>query len=210
MARVLDPKVLDVVRKVLTKAGPVAGGAGTVVVVEAGKDALSRQEEAEKAKDTTIAKTVSQAKTKDCTKGDRDEKCKDCPPDKGAIFKRNFAIRQPWVDYQARIGGMPSGPNFIDEWAFNGVVFDGFDSSQCLLKEAKARYDQFFTRFGIPKEWWLEGEQALIAEAMTQGAMAVPRPPIVLKWYFMESTSFRYFSQIIQAAYPDIEVLFRP
>ncbi len=48
------------------------------------------------------------------------------------------------IAYQARIGGLPVMPGPITEWRFNGVSFDGFDSSQCLLKETKARYGQYF------------------------------------------------------------------
>ncbi len=211
MARVLSPKLLDVVRRLATQAAPAAGatagGVGAAVLVGSASDALHRQEEAEKAKASPLAKANPQTMTKDCTK---DKKCDECPPDHGEFWQRNFAVRQPWVDYQIRIGGMPSGPNFILEWNWMNIKFDGFDSSECLLKEAKARYDQFFTRFGVPQQWWREGQEELIEEALAQGAVARPRPPVVLKWYFMEPISFRYFSGIIQAAYPDIEVLFRP
>jgi hypothetical protein len=205
MAKILDPRVIDVVRRLATKAGPAAGGAG--VLVDSAEDALQKQEEAERAKTSPIAKANPQTITKDCTE---DKKCEECPPDHGAFWQRSFTVRQPWVDYQIRICSMPSGPNFVLEWNWMNVKFDGFDSSECLLKEAKGRYDQFFTRFGARQQWWREGEEEVIAEAMIQGAVARPRPPVVLKWYFMEPISFRYFSRIIQAAYPDIEVLFRP
>ncbi|PWF55238.1 Tox-REase-5 domain-containing protein, partial [Massilia glaciei] len=99
---------------------------------------------------------------------------------------------------------------FIMEWMFNGVVFDGFDSSQCLLKEAKARYDQFFDQFGRPKLWWSEGRNAFFAEAVAQSLAAQPRPPVRLRWHFMEPSSYRFFSGMIHAAFPDVEVVFQP
>jgi hypothetical protein len=105
MARILDPKVLDVVRRLATKAGPAAGGVGTGVLIDTTKDALQKQEEAEKAKTSPIAKANPQTITKDCTK---DKKCEECPPDHGAFWQRNFTARQAWVDYQIRICGMPS------------------------------------------------------------------------------------------------------
>lgn len=177
--------------------GAVAGAAG-----QAARDAARRREEsAEQAKAAPLARSETQTK----------EKCKECPPDKGTPFNRPTA---GWstvsIDYQARIGGLPAGAGFITEWQFNGVTFDGFDSSQCLLKEAKAKYDQFFDDFRQVHTWWAEGADKLIAEAYRQGAAAQPRPPVQLRWHFMEPLSYRYFSKIIKAAYPDIEVVFQP
>jgi hypothetical protein len=171
------------------------------VADEAAKQIRKRQEESEEAKTVPIARTASQTK----------KKCEECPPDGGSPFLRNTA---GWsaisIAYQARICGLPVGLGFITEWSFNGVMFDGFDSPQCLLKEAKAKYDQFFDRFGVPKEWWEKSAEVIFDEAMRQGAVAKPRPPVQLRWYFMEPTSYRYFSTIIRAAYPDIEVIYQP
>lgn len=211
MGRILDPKILDIAKRVRPRPAPAAGGAaggvGVGVLVDSAREALRRHDEAEKAKVSPLAKANPQTKTKDCTK---DKKCDDCPPDQGALWARNFAERKPWVDYQVRICGMPSGPTFVLEWDWMTLKFDGFQSNQCLLQEAKGHYDQFFTRHGEVQPWWSGGELEMIEQAMTQGFVAKPRPPIVLKWYFQEPISFRYFSGIIQAGYPDIEVLFRP
>jgi hypothetical protein len=179
--------------------GVVAGAAG-----EAARDAAKkRSEAADQAKSAPIAKTEATTRTK--------EKCKECPPDKGAPFNRSTAgWSETSITYQARIGGLPVGPGFITEWLFNGVTFDGFDSSQCLLKEAKAKYDQFFDDFRRVRGWWTEGADKLLEEAYRQGAAAQPRPPIQLRWHFMEPISFRYFSKVIKAAYPDIEVVYQP
>ena len=202
MAGYAVPLIEGVAARALTAlgVGVAAGAAG-----EAAKEAArKRQEAADKARASPIARTDAQTQT--ATK----EKCKECPPDKGVAYRRNFAERKEWVDYQARIGGMPNGPTFIMEWDFNGVKFDGFESAQCLLKEAKGRYDQFFDDFGAVRIWWQEGRDDLIDEAMRQGVAAQPRPPTRLRWHFMQSVSYQFFSRIIRAAYPDVEVVFQP
>lgn len=179
--------------------GVVTGAAG-----EAARDAAKQHSEAaEQAKSTPIAKTEATAGTK--------EKCKECPPDKGAPLNRSTA---GWSDtsiaYQAKICGLPVGAGFITEWMFNGISFDGFDSSQCLLKEAKAKYDQFFDEYRRVRGWWTEGADKLVEEAYRQASAAQPRPPVQLRWHFMEPISYRYFSKVIKAAYPDVEVVFQP
>lgn len=202
----LAPMILkEVSKQSLKKLLPAgAAGAGAGVANEARK----RQEEADKAKETPLARTEARAKEEDCTK---DKKCDECPPDRG-VFR--MQITAGWSElsilYQARIGGLPVTPGFITEWWFNGISFDGFDSRECLLKEAKARYDQFFDMWGQTLPWWEKGADKVIDEAMRQGTTATPRPPTRLRWHFMEPVSYRYFSQIIQAAYPDIEVVFQP
>lgn len=201
MVAIVAPAVEAAAVRVLAAlgVGVVAGAAG-----EAARDAAKqRSDEADKAKSAPISKTEATTKTK--------EKCKECPPDKGAPFNRSTAgWSETSIAYQARIGGLPIGPGFITEWLFNGVTFDGFDSSQCLLKEAKAKYDQFFDDFRRVRGWWTEGADKLVEEAYRQAAAAQPRPPIQLRWHFMEPISYRYFSKIIKAAYPDIEVVFQP
>lgn len=116
--------------------GVAAGAAGEASLEEARK----RGEQADKAKDSPITRVEAPSQAR--------EKCKECPPDCGRAMERTFPVRQDWVDYQARIGGMPNGPTFIIEWEYNGRPFDGFDSGQCLLKEAKGGYDRFFDEWG--------------------------------------------------------------
>lgn len=175
-------------------------GTGVVVADQVQKRAKAASE----SKDKAIAQTATTSATR--------KACDKCPPDCGVIFPRST---KGWsavsIEYQQRIGGMPpSASGLINEWAFNGVNFDGFDSSQCLLKEAKARYDQFFDEFRQIKPWWGEGADTLLNEAMRQSAAARPTPPIRLRWYFMEPISYRYFSRIIISAYPSIEVVYQP
>ena len=113
-----------------------------------------------------------------------------------------------WL-YQARIGGLPVGPGFITEWLFNAVTFDGFASGECLLKEAKAKYDQFFDEFGYRRDFW-KGDTTLLAQAVAQSSVAMPQPPVQLRWYFMQPMSYRYFSKMFSSAKLRIETVFQP
>ncbi|MCQ9730185.1 restriction endonuclease fold toxin 5 domain-containing protein [Pseudomonas aeruginosa] len=200
MASLAVPLIEGVVARVLAAlgVGVVAGAAG-----EAAKEqARKRQEEADKAKSTPISRTEAQTKAR--------KKCPDCTPDRGAPFNRPTAgWSEVSIAYQARIGGMPVGPGFITEWLFSGVTFDGFDSSECLLKEAKAKYDQFFDDFGDPKEWW-KGDEPIMAEASAQSVVAKPQPPVQLRWHFMQPMSYRFFSKVFSAMRLPIETVFQP
>lgn len=168
----------------------------------AGEAARQRQKEAEEARSTPIVRVDAQTKAK--------EKCKECPPDAGAPFNRPTAgWSEATIAYQARIGGLPVGPGFITEWMFSGVTFDGFDTSQCTLKEAKAKYDQFFDDYGDPREWW-KGDEPVMAEAARQSAVAKPMPPVQLRWYFMQPMSYRFFSKVFIAMRLPIETVFNP
>lgn len=174
--------------------GVAAGAAGEAV--------RKRQKEADEAKATPVARTDAQTKSK--------EKCKECPPDTGAPFNRPTAgWSNTSIAYQQRIAGLPVGPGFITEWMFGGVTFDGFDSSQCMLKEAKAKYDQFFDDDGDPHEWW-KGDEPVLAEAVRQSAVAKPMPPVQLRWYFMQSKSYRFFSKALMTMRLPIETVFNP
>lgn len=201
MAALAVPLIEGAVIRLLAALGV---GAAAGAIGEAAKErARARQKEAEDAKSTPIART-------DATTTER-KKCKDCPPDKGIPFQRNFKVRKPWVDYQAKITGMPNGPTFIMEWEFAGTKFDGFVSGQCLLQDAKAAYDQFFNEWGefnydFQENIFVE----LLAEAVTQNAKAIPKPPVQLRWYFQQPVSYRYMQKMLQAATPQIEVVYQP
>ncbi|MCU6502291.1 restriction endonuclease fold toxin 5 domain-containing protein [Rugamonas sp. A1-17] len=180
----------------------VALGAGAVAGA-AGDAARKRQKEADEARSSPIARTDAQAKSK--------EKCKDCAPDKGTPSLRNTA---GWSDdaitYQMRIAQMPPAPaGFLTEWKFSGVDFDGFDSSQCMLKETKAKYDQFFDDFGDPREWW-KGDEPIMTQATAQSVVAKPQPPVQLRWHFMQPKSYRFFSKVFSAMRLPIETVFQP
>jgi hypothetical protein len=192
MAALAAPLIETVAARVLTALGiGLVAGAGT----KAASDAVKRRnDEASQAQTTPLAKVEAQEK----------EKCKKCPIPNGSPVVRTFPERKPWVDYQARIGGLPSGPTFITEWLYNGVEFDGFDLSQCLLKEAKAGYDQFFTEWGEPKAWWAHNVEGFVAQIRLQDSAATPNPPVNLEWYWQEPLSYRYLSRILSAVAPRV------
>jgi hypothetical protein len=197
MAAAAPVLIEAVVARVLTALG--VGIVGDV----ARETIIKNNREADKAKSTPIARADVQTKAK--------EKCKQCPPDKGEPVLRNTA---GWSDdsitYQMRIGQMPPAPpGFLTEWKFDNVDFDGFDSSRCLLKEAKAKYDKFFNEFGQRKQFW-EGDTAILDQAIAQCVRAVPRPPVQLSWYFMEPLSYRYFSLMFNDAMLPIDTVFNP
>ena len=200
MAALAIPLIEGVGARLLAAVGAgVAAGAAGVAVNE---QARKRQEEAEKAKSAPIARTETQTKNR--------KKCPDCTADRGAPFNRSTAgWSEISIAYQARIGGMPKGPGFITEWLFNGVAFDGFDSSECLLKEAKAKYDQFFDILGVPKEWWT-GDEKMMTEASAQSVVAKPRPPVQLRWHFMQPVSYHFYSKTFSEAQLPIETVFQP
>lgn len=197
MAAIAVPALEALAVRVLAAMGVAIAGEATREII------AKRQEDSEDAKSSPAAKSEKQTKEK--------KSCDECPPDCGAPFARSTAgWSETSIEYQARIGGMPVTPGFITEWLVNGVTFDGFDSSACLLKEAKARYDQFFDDFGRVRKFWKDGPPGIIAEVSRQGMAAVPRPPVQLHWYFMEPMSFRFFQKIIVAMYPDIQVVYMP
>lgn len=194
MAALAIPAIEAVAARALVAMG-VGAAAGA-----AGEAARRRQKEADQAKATPIARVEAKAK----------EKCKECPPDAGTPFNRPTAgWSEMTIAYQARIGGLPVGTGFITEWMFSGVTFDGFDTSQCVLKEAKAKYDQFFDDYGDPQEWW-KGDEPLMSEASRQSAVAKPSPPVQLRWYFMQPMSYRFFSKVFIAMRLPIETVFNP
>lgn len=197
MAALAGPVIEAAAARVLAALGlTVAGGIAAETV-------RKRQEEADKASSMPIARAEAKAK----------EKCKKCPADEGGLALQPTA---GWgldsVVYQVRIAQMPPAPvGYLTEWAFNGRQFDGFDSSQCLLKEAKARYDQFFDNWGGFKYPFQEKIfDKMTSEAVGQNNAAIPKPPIQLQWNFMEAVSYRYMSRLLARATPEIEVLFRP
>lgn len=202
MAVLAIPAIEAAVVRTLIALG--VGAAASEAARQASQAAAEQRKAAEKAAVTPLAKADA------CTKSDTRKACKDCAPDRGAPFQRSTAgWSEVSIAYQARIAGLPVGPGFITEWLFNGVTFDGFDSNECLLKEAKAKYDQFFDEFGYRRDFW-KGDEALLAQAVTQSTVAVPQPPVQLRWYFMEPLSYRYFSKIFSAAKLRIETVYQP
>ncbi|MFT0735633.1 Tox-REase-5 domain-containing protein [Ralstonia wenshanensis] len=193
------PALEAVAMRLLVALGLTAAGAATVDTVR------KRKEEADNARTAPIATTEAQTKAK--------EKCKECPPDKGAPALQPTAGWGPEaIAYQQRIAQMPSAPpGYLTEWNFKGVNFDGFLSPECLLKEAKSTYDQFFDEDGDFKYPFQEKIFVkMTADAVRQYAAAQPMPPTRLRWYFMEPMSFRYMQRALRIATPRIEVVHQP
>jgi len=174
-----------------------AATAGAAAVNEAAK---RKTEEAEKAKASPIAQAGTQTKTK--------EACKQCPPDCGTLVPRNWAMSEESRAYQARISGFAP----YTEWSFGGADFDGFKSSQCLLLEAKARYDQFFDEVtGEPEGFFsLFGVKKIILQAKKHNRIVQANPPAFCSWHFMQPLSCAYFSARFRVPYPFVRVHHTP
>lgn len=175
-------------------------GVGGKLASDGIEEARRRAQEAEATRSTPIARSEPVAHTR--------AQCA-CPPEHGAFFIRSTAgWSATTIAYQARICGHPVVPGGITEWVF-GPTFDGFDRSQCLLKEAKARYDQFFDAFGQKKEWW-EGDEDILFQAGAQYMAVQNAPPARLNWYFMESKSAAYFSPLFSKNGLAINTIWQP
>ncbi|MBB3012576.1 restriction endonuclease fold toxin 5 domain-containing protein [Cupriavidus alkaliphilus] len=199
MATLAIPAIRLVASRVVQWLGAAAAaGAATEV-------ARQRTEEAENSRTTPISRAESPSKEK--------ERCEECPPDQGAIaLQPTSGWSADAIAYQRRVSGMPEAPSrFLCEWSFNGVRFDGFASGQCLLKEAKSTYDQFFDEDGEFRYPFQRKIFALMtASAVRQQQAAQPMPPTRLRWHFMEPISFAYMREAIRDAAPLIEVVYFP
>jgi len=181
LAALAVPLVEGATLLLLRALGVVAvGGAGAVAVNQAAK---KKAEAAEKAKSVPIAQAGSKSKTKDaCTK---------CPPDCGTWVSRNWHMSDDSRDYQTRITGFAP----FTEWSFKGADFDGFKSSSCMLLEAKAKYDQFFSSDGKPGFFAnFAGLPKIMDQAQRQSLIIEASSPATLHWHFMQPLSYRYFT----------------
>jgi hypothetical protein len=140
-------------------------------------------------KDKTEAQTKAQT---DAATRTRTRNCK-CPPDSGAMAPVNHSMSDLSARYQQYVTGFPRGM----EWKYCAKDFDGFQSPQCLLQEAKAKYDQFFDEETGEPKWfftWSEkkGFPKMRNQAKEQSDIVMENPPAKLKWYFMQPISWRY------------------
>ncbi|NSX13840.1 hypothetical protein HTY52_07065 [Cupriavidus taiwanensis] len=174
-------------------AGAAAGTAAEV--------ARRRAEEAERSRDTPIAHTDAPTQPR--------KRCQPCPPDCGSLVERNWNMSDVARDYQARITGFAP----FTEWSFEGIDFDGFRSSECLLQEAKARYDQFFDpEDGEPRLFFSlsGGERKIMRQASAQARVTRANPPSRLNWYFMEPIACEYFTRLFLLDGLGIRTLLQP
>ncbi|MGN6086565.1 restriction endonuclease fold toxin 5 domain-containing protein [Trinickia sp.] len=131
-----------------------------------------------------------------------------CPPRKGRPVTRRWHMSQISRDYQARVTGFAP----FTEWKFMNIEFDGFQTAECRLQEAKARYDQFFSsKTGLPKRFFTTlGVPRMLRQARTQSDIANISPPTRLTWYFMQPISHKYFSNVFVEEKLAIESLLYP
>ncbi|VBT21785.1 Uncharacterised protein [Burkholderia pseudomallei] len=185
--------VLEAAAAALAEALPAVTGTAVGGILTGSGDA---------SKDKSDAKPIPRAVPKS------GERCKKCPPDEGQLVQRNWNMSDLSRDYQARVTGFAPGT----EWDFGGLDFDGFHSSQCLLQEAKARYDQFFDpEDGRPKFFFrLSGEQNILKQARSQSAIVATSPPSKLNWYFMQPLSYRYFARAFATEASLINTVYEP
>lgn len=117
-----------------------------------------------------------------------------CPPRRGWLVTRRWHMSQMSRDYQVRVTGFVP----FTEWKFMNIEFDGFQTSECRLQEAKARYDQFFdSKSGHPKRFFRAfGVPRMLHQAKIQSEITKINPPARLTWYFMQPISHKYFSKI--------------
>ncbi len=123
-----------------------------------------------------------------------DERCKKCPPEAGAKLRRNHGVNWNSYRYQARITGFAfdeESCRWSDEWAWEGIDFDGFRAGECLLQEAKGNYDQFIGTDGRPKPFFM-GFTDMSEQILNQSIAVNSNPPARLMWYFATPKAHTY------------------
>ena len=188
MASLAIPLIQGAAQAMLRVLGVVvATGAGAAAINEAAK---KKAEATEKAKTASIAKAGTQTKNQ--------ETCAKCPPDCGILVTRNWNMSEISTAYQARITGFAP----TTEWNFKGSDFDGFKSEACMLLEAKAKYDQFFTSSGeIGFFSNFAGFSKIMSQATRQSLIVENSPPTQLHWHFMQPLSYRYFKDKFESSF---------
>lgn len=173
--------------------GPVLARAGAALLGGAAVGAtgsLSGDTKKEDSKAAPAARTLPRT----------DEKCKKCPPESGARFRRKHGANWNAYRYQARITGFPFDTEeclWSEEWQWQGTDFDGFQPSACLLQEAKGNYDQFLDG-SIPKaDKWFEGFRSMEDQIVEQGTTVRMNPPTRLTWYFQTPLTYKKMAPLL-------------
>ena len=125
--------------------------------------------------------------------------CEECPPGcTGRAVRTNVSMPEVSRVYQGRITGRPYSikPAWSEEWRWMGVDFDGFQPQECLMQEAKARYDQFVLRSGEAL-WFFEGFKAMREQVKRQARAVHANPPTRLLWYFMTPRAREYMLPVL-------------
>jgi len=155
-------------------------------------------QELDSARETYLARMAEMEKVKaeaaTLTKALSEEGCDQCVYTQGQVTLQNI---EGWSDvsiaYQFYICQFPIHFTVmkIMEWTY-GVAFDGFVPKECILKESKANYDQFFDSSGDVK-FFMKGV-----------------PPGKLEWYFMQPISAKYARIEFASEGLDINVIYKP
>lgn len=175
------------------------GLAGTAAVAGGAAAVYTNSKKAEEAQGKPLAQ-VDVAK--------QSEKCKECPPNGGAVVSRRWNMSDISREYQARVTGFAP----YTEWAFSGVDFDGFRSPECLLQEAKARYAQFFDQEADKPKFFFSftGYKKLQRQAEKQSSVTAASPPARLNWCFMEKFVADHMKGLFRRDGLLITVIFMP
>ncbi|WP_250534832.1 Tox-REase-5 domain-containing protein [Caballeronia sp. AZ10_KS36] len=164
-----------------------AGGIATGAILSLPGDT---SQDKEKAQTDTQVKT--RARTRDCK----------CPPEKGLMAPVNHSMSELSAQYQQYVTGFPRGM----EWKFCDIDFDGFQSTQCLLQEAKANYDFFFDKKGNPNFFFFHAKsknnpdkvtdtsayESTMKQVNAQHRVVVKNEPARLCWYFMQKKFYAW------------------
>ncbi|WGL28088.1 Tox-REase-5 domain-containing protein [Pectobacterium brasiliense] len=186
-------------------AGVIAATIGVAAVHDVIKDS-DKEEEAEK----------------EATAADSSKSCEDCPAIPRVMPEEElFNGEKINLMYQARICSTgvredTDGRSFIQEFAFRDpglfnstkkVKFDGWKPERCLFLEAKGRYDQFFSKDGMP---WFSGADAIVDQASRQqNAIDLCDKVPQCHWYFMQPISFKFFSEEL-SVFENITTFYSP
>jgi len=143
-----------------------------------------------------------EAESKSLIKELSEEGCEQCVYTKGEVTLQNIiGWSEVSIAYQYYICHFPIYFQIMKvmEWTY-GVAFDGFSPKECVLKETKANYDQFFDEYGEMKffmnlKYGKEGP--FLKQAKAQNAVALEgMPPGRLEWYFMQPISYAHAKKI--------------
>ena len=146
----------------------------------------------------TQAETQTQAKS-----------CKRCPPDCGQIVHPNHSMNDAPSQYQTRITGFPPG----EEWRYMGVDFDGFNSGECLLLEAKGNYDQFLDSApGKPPtpKFFFRGFTRMEVQIASHSEVVIASRPSRCHWHFQTPLAYELMSPLIWRHSPLLQPYYTP
>ncbi|WP_186050472.1 restriction endonuclease fold toxin 5 domain-containing protein [Burkholderia gladioli] len=175
--------VVPAIEAAVVELGPVLARAGTALLggaAVAGTASLSGDTPKENSKAEPVARAIPRT----------GESCKKCPPDVGSMQRRNWSMSDNSREYQGRITGFPY--SVAERWSMEWIWerdFDGFRSADCLLLEAKGKYDQFLDKSGKP---YTKAFFDMQQQAVSQAGMVNANPPARLKWYFQTERTWTY------------------